>query len=73
MSKVGYVPQKGDIIVMNGFIIGDQDHSAGHIQMFDGVTWVSDFKQNIDKRGIWPGQAYQSYKPSYVILRFNDN
>ena len=73
VSKVGYVPQKGDIIVMNGFIIGDQDHSAGHIQMFDGVTWVSDFKQNIDKRGIWPGQAYQSYKPSYVILRFNDN
>ena len=73
VSKVGYVPQKGDIIVMNGFIIGDQDHSAGHIQMFDGVTWVSDFKQNIDKRGIWPGQAYQNYKPSYVILRFNDN
>lgn len=35
------VPQKGDVMVMPA----QGKHSAGHIQIYDGQDWVSDFKQ----------------------------
>lgn len=35
-------PQKGDIMVMPA----QGKHKAGHIQMYNGKQWVSDFKQN---------------------------
>lgn len=35
-------PQKGDLAVFGG----NSAHIHGHIQMFTGRQWVSDFKQN---------------------------
>ena len=40
-------PQKGDILVINGC----HGHSAGHICMYDGSVWISDFIQ----RTMWVG------------------
>jgi hypothetical protein len=42
VSVQGYTPQVGDIAVF-----GKTDvHPFGHVTGFDGVKWVSDFKQN---------------------------
>jgi hypothetical protein len=37
-----YVPQVGDVAVFDK----TEQHPYGHIEMFDGRQWVSDFKQN---------------------------
>lgn len=37
----GYKPQKGDIIVIGA----TKKHPHGHISMYNGTQWVSDFKQ----------------------------
>ncbi len=63
-----YLPDKGDIAV---FQPPDKEHEHGHIQMYNGKIWVSDFKQE-GKDGFWPGPAYrqQSYmnkKDSFAI------
>lgn len=34
--------QKGDIVVIDK--VGK--HKYGHVQMFNGISWISDFKQN---------------------------
>lgn len=36
-----YFPKAGDIMVFNKTI----NHASGHIQMFNGTNWVSDFVQ----------------------------
>ena len=38
---------------------------AGHMQMFDGSVWISDFKQN----GFWAGPGYRTHKPAFKIYR----
>ena len=53
--------QEGDIAVISNF----PGHRHGHIQMFNGSQWVSDFQQ----RDFWPGSAYRSTQPSFVIYR----
>ncbi len=60
----GYNPAKGDVIVIQSYKGGSP---AGHIEMFDGIRWVSDFKQ--PSHDIWPGPGYRASKPSYVIYR----
>ncbi|MES2116276.1 MAG: hypothetical protein V4578_14060 [Pseudomonadota bacterium] len=57
-----YTPSKGDIAVIQPTSIGSK---AGHIEGYDGKSWVSDFVQT----GFWPGPAYRKEKPSYVIYR----
>lgn len=42
VSSDSYQPKAGDIAVFDR----TQDHPAGHIQVFDGQHWVSDFMQN---------------------------
>ena len=59
-------PQKGDIAVFRDFQGDKRYHSAGHIQMFNGDRWISDFRQN----GFWAGGDYRRHHPSFVILRF---
>ena len=51
-SKENYVPQKGDLIVFPA--VGK--HIWGHIQMWNGTQWVSDFKQ----KNMIPAKAYRS-------------
>lgn len=58
-----YLPKKGDIAV---FQSPDDEHPHGHIQMYNGTQWVSDFKQ---PRRFWPGEDYEYDEPPYVIYR----
>lgn len=56
-----YQPEIGDIVVFSSF----GTHRYGHIQMYNGENWVSDFVQ----RDFWPGQAYRTEQPAYMIYR----
>jgi hypothetical protein len=60
-----YDAQKGDVVVI-------QSHTevsrAGHIAIFNGKHWVSDFVQEHDKT-IWPGPGYRKFKPDYEVYR----
>lgn len=58
----GYVPVKGDVVVIQNYDGGD---SNGHIAMYDGSLWVSDFKQ----RDIWAGPGYRKAKPALQVYR----
>lgn len=60
---VGYIPRKGDVVVMQP--TSDPQHPEGHIAMYDGKQWVSDFKQ----QDFWPGPGYRKERPGYVIYR----
>jgi len=54
--------QKGDIAVFENYDGGDK---AGHIQIYTGSGWVSDFQQ----REFWPGPGYRKYKPKFTVFR----
>jgi hypothetical protein len=56
---------KGDVAVIQGF----PGHPHGHMQIFDGAQWISDFKQ----KDFWPGKAYRDKQPSYAVYRYKDN
>ncbi len=64
INKSGYTPKVGDIVVIESFQ-GKNFHEHGHIQMWNGEKWVSDFRQS----GFWPGGDYRNSKPSYKIIR----
>jgi type VI secretion system secreted protein VgrG len=57
-----YKPKKGDIVVIQNYKGGDTN---GHIAMYDGKQWVSDFKQ----RDMWGGPGYRKFAPSYEVYR----
>lgn len=57
--------EKGDIAVFESFQGKSKFHEHGHIQMWNGTQWVSDFKQ----RDFWAGSDYRTYKPGHVIYR----
>jgi hypothetical protein len=42
-------------------------HPHGHMAMFDGRIWVSDFKQY---RGYYPGPGYRKIKPPVSFYRY---
>jgi hypothetical protein len=62
VSPAGYTPVAGDIVVIQPYPGGN---SAGHITMYDGRIWVSDFRQ----RDMWAGPGYRAYKPPFAIYR----
>lgn len=47
-----YIPQKGDIIVLPRI----PGHQYGHIAMYSGKQWISDFRQN----DMWGGTPYRN-------------
>lgn len=53
---------KGDVVIIQGF----DGHPHGHMAMFDGRNWISDFVQT----GLYPGSAYRKNKPTYRIYRY---
>jgi type VI secretion system secreted protein VgrG len=55
-------PAKGDVAVIQNYTGG---HIAGHICMYSGTQWISDFKQ----RDMWGGPGYRKAQPAYVIYR----
>jgi hypothetical protein len=60
---VQYQPQKADVIVFEG----TDTHPHGHIEIYDGSGWVSDFKQ----RGMSPYPAGDT--PPFRVYRFTDS
>jgi RHS repeat-associated protein len=62
VSQDGYTPQKADVAVF----AGNDAHPSGHITIYDGKQWVSDFKQ----RNMSP---YGTSTPPVTIYRFPDN
>lgn len=60
VDKENYIPQKGDIIVLEAV----EKHRNGHIAMFSGDKWISDFVQ----RDMWGGEAYRN-KAEYTLFR----
>lgn len=63
---IGGLPKKGDVVVIQPA----PGHPAGHMAIYDGTRWVSDFKQ---LHGLYPGPAYRSAQPSYTIYRHSHN
>jgi hypothetical protein len=63
-----YSPRKGDVVVLQDY--PDQDPPAGHIAMFDGKHWVSDYVQD-KKYGsrIWAGGSFENNKVGMAIYR----
>jgi uncharacterized FlgJ-related protein len=55
--------QVGDVVV----IAAAPDHIHGHMAMFDGTNWVSDFVQT---KGFYPAQIYRKNNTSYVLYRY---
>ena len=53
--------KRGDVVIIQGF----GKHTDGHMAMYDGEHWVSDFKQ----RTLYPGDEYRTAKPPYVVYR----
>ena len=69
-----YTPKKGDVVVLQDYP-GQHDKDgnplpAGHIAMFDGKHWVSDYVQN-KKYGsrIWADGRFESNKVGMAIYR----
>ena len=53
--------QKGDVVVFQA----TKGHKHGHVAMFDGKQWISDFKQD----SIYAATDYQKVDAPYVIYR----
>ncbi|MFN7504713.1 MAG: hypothetical protein ACK5Q1_04045 [Limnobacter sp.] len=58
-----YSPEAGDIAVIPN-VAGSRPE--GHIAMFTGKEWISDFKQ----RDMWGGPIYRKADPDVAIYRF---
>ena len=62
VSRTNYVPQKGDIRVWQNYPGGSV---AGHIHLFNGQSWVSDF---FEPNNDGPNPKYRKYN-NYKIYR----
>jgi len=62
VSEHNYKPQKGDVAVFQG----NDSHPYGHIEVYDGKQWVSDFKQN-------NFSPYRTDTPPSTVYRFPDD
>jgi type VI secretion system secreted protein VgrG len=63
-SCKNYSPEAGDIAVIPNVAGGRPE---GHIAMFTGKEWISDFKQ----RDMWGGPIYRKADPDVAIYRFS--
>jgi len=61
-NKNNYEPQLGDVAVIDEA----PGHKAGHMAMYDGETWYSDFKQ----KNMYGG-GIKNFDPDYTIYRYN--
>jgi len=82
LSKAGFLAtkgdaakpyQKGDIAVIDGFSKDaakgvTKDYPHGHLAMYDGTQWISDFKQSGSEP--YPGSNYVKAGPAIVIYRY---
>jgi hypothetical protein len=63
VNAVGF--EAGDVAV----ILPYGSHKWGHVAMFDGNNWISDFVQLGAWSGIYPNDAYRRAAPPYEIFR----
>jgi len=61
---VGETPREGDVVIIQPYPGGRRE---GHMAIFDGQTWFSDFRQ----RDMWGGPGYRKAHPQHVIYRKN--
>ncbi|MFO6299030.1 hypothetical protein [Rahnella selenatireducens] len=54
----------GDVAIIQPYQGGNP---SGHMTMYDGTTWFSDFRQT----SMYPGQGYRNTHPAYKIYRKN--
>jgi len=54
----------GDVAVIQPYAGGNP---SGHMTMYDGTTWISDFRQ----RSMYPGPGYRQSHPSFKIYRMH--
>jgi hypothetical protein len=74
LKKIGYekmdpIPKEyeiGDIMVFDPPYPEKSIH--GHIQMWDGEKWGSDFRQMT--KDFWPGSGYRNVKPKHEFFRY---
>jgi hypothetical protein len=65
LAQQGYTPKAADVIVYQPI----EKHPNGHMQMYDGDQWDSDFTQ----ASIYPSSNDPAWKEaSYAIYRFPD-
>lgn len=58
--------QTGDVVVIQAA----PHHVHGHMAMFNGTHWVSDFVQ---EKGFYPAQIYRDQNIPYKLYRYSDN
>jgi len=58
----GYVPKQGDVVILQPYPGGPP---SGHIAMYTGKQWVSDYKQ----ADFYAGSAYRNSGAHYVFYR----
>lgn len=61
-----YIPIKGDIRVFQNYPGGNRN---GHIDMFNGGQWVSDYFEKTE----WPGTGYKSIKLHFQFFAGKQN
>ena len=62
---IDYGPAAGDIMVFQP--VPGQD--GGHVRVWDGKEWVSDWIQNNNGSRPYPGPTYRKAKADYVVYR----
>ncbi|MDQ2769612.1 MAG: hypothetical protein M3Y54_03835, partial [Bacteroidota bacterium] len=62
----GYSAMRGDVAVFRGYGTNHSGAWNGHIEMYNGNRWVSDFKQNF----FTPGPGYRAPPVPYTIYRW---
>jgi hypothetical protein len=62
-AGAGFLQRKGDV----GIVQPIDGHPHGHIAMFHGTNWISDFVQ---LHGLYPGKSYRQVKPHFTIYRY---
>ena len=61
-ANTHYHHRAGDVAIIQPI----PGHRHGHMTMFDGTHWISDFKQY---HGVYPGHLYRQLQPPYAIYR----
>jgi len=58
--------QTGDVVIIQAA----PNHVHGHMAMFNGTKWVSDYVQD---KGFYPAQIYRDQNIAYTLYRYADN
>jgi streptogramin lyase len=67
----GFDYRSGDVVVIQGWQSPQDSNPSGHMAMFDGMQWISDFYQGY-KSDPYPGLLYRRHRPSFRIYRHPD-